>query len=111
MPKADKPKKKKSNPKITVAGGGIGGMTAALSLIKRGFEVEIYEEAPILREVGAGLQTSANGMLVFRELGRPPASWKKRCIPERREIRMWNTGQAWTAFDLATVSVETYGYS
>src|SRR5258708_17894549 len=30
--------------------------------------------------------------------------------PERREIRMWNTGQAWTAFDLGTVSVQTYGH-
>jgi salicylate hydroxylase len=30
--------------------------------------------------------------------------------PERREIRMWDTGQAWTAFDLGAISVETYGH-
>jgi salicylate hydroxylase len=35
--------KKSGKPKILVAGGGIGGLTAALSLINRGFEVEIYE--------------------------------------------------------------------
>jgi len=101
---------KAEKPKIILAGGGIGGLTAALSLIKRGFEVEIYEQAPILREVGAGVQISANGMLVFRELGLSARIMEEAAHPERREIRMWNTGQAWTAFDLGTVSVQTYGH-
>jgi len=101
---------KAEKPKIIVAGGGIGGFTASLSLIKRGFEVEIYEQAPILREVGAGVQISANGMLVFRELGLSARIMEEAAHPERREIRMWNTGQAWTAFDLGTVSVQTYGH-
>ena len=78
---------KAGKPKIIVAGGGIGGLTAALSLIERGFEVEIYEQAPVLREVGAGVQISANGMLVFRELGLSarimeeagPAGYTVRC--------------------------------
>ena len=97
-------------PKIIIAGGGIGGLTAALSLIKRGFEVEIYEQARILQEVGAGVQISANGMLVFGELGIAARVMEEAAHPERREIRMWNTGQAWTAFDLGTVSVQTYGH-
>jgi salicylate hydroxylase len=101
---------KAGKPKIIVAGGGIGGLTAALSLIKRGFEVDIYEQAPVLREVGAGVQISANGMLVFRELGLSARIMEEAAHPERREIRMWNTGQAWTAFDLGTVSVQTYGH-
>jgi salicylate hydroxylase len=101
---------KAGKPKIIVAGGGIGGLTAALSLIERGFEVEIYEQAPVLREVGAGVQISANGMLVFRELGLSARIMEEAAHPERREIRMWNTGQAWTAFDLGTVSVQTYGH-
>ena len=36
--------KNAGKPKVIVAGGGIGGLTAALSLINRGFEVEIYEQ-------------------------------------------------------------------
>src|SRR5258708_21817497 len=99
---------KAGKPKIIVAGGGIGGLTAALSLIKRGFEVEIYEQAPILREVGAGVQISANGMLVLRELGLSAPIMEEAAHPERRDIRMSNTGQAWTAFDLGTASVQTY---
>jgi salicylate hydroxylase len=102
--------KNAGKPKIIVAGGGIGGLTAALSLIKRGFEVEIYEQAPILQEIGAGVQISANGMLVFHELGLATRVMEAAAHPERREIRMWNTGQAWTAFDLGTVSVQTYGH-
>ncbi|KRR03206.1 FAD-dependent oxidoreductase [Bradyrhizobium valentinum] len=98
--------KNAGKPKIIVAGGGIGGLTAALSLIKRGFEVEIYEQAPILQEIGAGVQISANGMLVFHELGLATRVMEEAAHPERREIRMWNTGQAWTAFDLGAVSVQ-----
>jgi salicylate hydroxylase len=55
--------------KILVAGGGIGGLTAAASLLQAGFDVEVYEQAPALGEVGAGIQLSANPMRVLRHLG------------------------------------------
>ena len=42
-----------ANPrKIVIVGGGIGGLTAALSLLKRGLDVEVYEQAPELKECG-----------------------------------------------------------
>ena len=96
--------------KVIIAGAGIGGLTAALSLIRRGFEVEVYEQAPELREVGAGVQVSSNGMLVFKELGIADRIAALAAHPERREVRLWNTGQAWTTFDLGAVSVQTYGH-
>lgn len=46
---------------VLVAGGGIGGLTAALALLRRGFDVDVFEQAPELREVGAGVQVSPNG--------------------------------------------------
>ena len=55
--------------KVLIAGAGIGGLTAALAALRRGFDVEVYEQAPELKEVGAGLQLSANGTRVFYELG------------------------------------------
>ena len=55
--------------KILIAGAGIGGLTAASCLMSQGFEVEIYEQAPVLSEVGAGIQISANAMHVIRYLG------------------------------------------
>jgi salicylate hydroxylase len=47
--------------RVLIAGGGLGGLTAALALLKSGCEVEVYEQAAELREVGAGPQLSANG--------------------------------------------------
>ena len=52
-----------------VAGGGIGGLSAALCLLQRGWTVDIHEAAPALSEVGAGLQLSPNAMKVLRALG------------------------------------------
>ncbi len=54
---------------ITVLGGGIAGLTAALSLSRRGFAPRVIEQAPKLTEVGAGLQISPNGARVLRALG------------------------------------------
>ena len=58
-----------ATPHVLIAGGGIGGLTAALALLKRGFDVDVYEQAPALREVGAGLQLSANGNRALYALG------------------------------------------
>ncbi|MBO9410464.1 MULTISPECIES: FAD-dependent monooxygenase [unclassified Ruegeria] len=55
--------------KFSVIGGGIGGLAAALVLRQRGAQVTVFEQAPALTEVGAGLQISANGMVVLRALG------------------------------------------
>jgi len=41
--------------RILIAGGGIGGLTAAIALIKHGFEVHVYEQAPEIGEFGAGI--------------------------------------------------------
>ncbi|MCE8009259.1 FAD-dependent monooxygenase [Aestuariivita sp.] len=53
---------------VAVIGGGIGGMAAAAALAQRGAQVRLYEQAPELSEVGAGLQISANGQVVLRAL-------------------------------------------
>jgi salicylate hydroxylase len=96
--------------KVIIAGAGIGGLTAALALAQRGFAVEVHEQARELREVGAGVQISANGMLVLKELGVAGRIEALAAHPERREVRLWSTGQSWTTFDLGAVSRETYGH-
>ncbi|MEP2027847.1 MAG: FAD-dependent monooxygenase [Paracoccaceae bacterium] len=55
--------------KIAVVGAGIGGVAVAVALARRGNSVTVFEQAPELTEVGAGLQISANGMVVLRALG------------------------------------------
>jgi salicylate hydroxylase len=55
--------------RVAIVGGGIGGLTAAHALRRRGFEVAIYEAAPELREIGAGVALHPNAMKVLRSLG------------------------------------------
>src|SRR5262245_57783169 len=96
--------------KIAIVGGGIAGLTAALALLREGFDVEVYEQAPGLKEVGAGVQISSNGTHVLYALGLQEAVERVSSVPTAKEIRLWNTGQTWKLFDLGAVSVELYGY-
>ena len=86
--------------RIAIAGAGIGGLTTSLALLQQGFEVDVFEQASQLGELGAGLQISPNGSRVLLALGLGEAL--QRCVSQARgkEIRMWNTGQRWKLFDL-----------
>ncbi len=54
---------------VLVAGGGIGGLAAALALTRQGFAVKVLEQAPELGEIGAGIQLGPNGFAAFDALG------------------------------------------
>jgi len=54
---------------VAVVGGGIGGLAAAISLRRAGFDVHVYEQSRAMREVGAGPQVSPNASRVLHRLG------------------------------------------
>jgi 2-polyprenyl-6-methoxyphenol hydroxylase-like FAD-dependent oxidoreductase len=54
---------------VLVAGGGIGGLAAALALVRQGFEVKVLEQAPEIGEIGAGIQLGPNAFHAFDALG------------------------------------------
>ena len=95
--------------RILIVGAGIGGLTAALALLRDGREVEVYEQAPRLAELGAGVQISANGARVLFALGLEDAIRAVWCEPAGKEIRLWNSGETWKLFDLGAESVARYG--
>lgn len=96
--------------RVLIAGGGIGGMTAALALLRRGFDVEVYEQAGELREVGAGFHVTPNAFRVLHSIGIGDAVAANACIAAGREIRLWSTGEVWSLFQLGADAVEKYGF-
>ena len=56
-------------PRIVIIGGGIGGLTAAVALARQGLAAEVYEQAPVLEEVGAGVGLWPNAMTALEPLG------------------------------------------
>lgn len=100
----------KNNPGIGIIGGGIGGLTAALALLRKGFDVTVFEQASVLAEVGAGLQISPNGVRVLCLLGLEKELLGICFEPEGKEIRLWNTGDTWKLFDLGVESSVRYGF-
>jgi salicylate hydroxylase len=54
---------------VAIVGAGIGGLTAAIALDRRGVNVAVYEKAHELKELGAGVVIGANGARVYDSLG------------------------------------------
>ena len=96
-------------PRILIAGAGIGGIVGALALLQRGFEVELYEQATDLREIGAGVQISPNGSRVLRALGLQSAMEAIASVPTAKDMRLFNTGQAWRVQDLGATAQQRFG--
>lgn len=96
-------------PRVLIAGAGLGGLTAALALIQRGYDVRVFEQASELREVGAGVQLGANGTKVLIALGLRSAMEQVVCAAVAKEMRLGTTGQAWRVHDLGDTSVERFG--
>jgi 2-polyprenyl-6-methoxyphenol hydroxylase-like FAD-dependent oxidoreductase len=75
--------------KVVVAGGGIGGLTAAIALRRAGFEVSVFERAAELGEVGAGLLLAANAQNALAKLGLANAVARLGTPASAGEIRSW----------------------
>jgi salicylate hydroxylase len=101
---------RRSKAEVLIAGGGLGGLTAALALLRQGHRVQVFEQAPQVGDVGGGLQLSANATRVLARLGLSDALRAVASEPAGKEVRLWNTGQTWKLFDLGAESVARYGH-
>jgi salicylate hydroxylase len=94
---------------ILIAGAGLGGLAAASCLMKAGHRVRVFEQAPKLGEIGAGIQISANAMHVLRDLGLEPAIRRVGVHPEAYVFRLHDTGEVLQQFSLAEQHEKTHG--
>ena len=95
---------------IFIAGGGIGGLSAALSLAQSGFDVEVFEQTPEFGEVGAGIQVSPNATRVLHHLGLAEELEACAFLPERTEFRSWRTGRLISNSPLGESARASYGF-
>src|SRR3954471_3125854 len=96
-------------PRIAAIGGGIGGLTAALALLQAGFEVEVYEQAPELTEVGGGINMAPNATRVLRHLGLAEGLDREGVRPLGTHQRRWQDGRTLQRAPLNPLCEELYG--
>ena len=80
-------------PKIAIIGGGIGGLTAALACNRHGLDVQVYERASAIGEIGAGVTLSPNAVKAYRALGIEAYIGKIGFESEGQIVRKWDTGE------------------
>ena len=54
--------------KVAIAGGGVGGLTAALCMLKKGFDVTVYERTAAFARFGGPIQFASNALSVLKEI-------------------------------------------
>ncbi|WP_210546043.1 FAD-dependent monooxygenase [Rhodoferax sp. PAMC 29310] len=95
--------------KILIAGGGIGGLAAALACARTGTEVSLFERAPAFSEVGAGIQLSPNIVRVLHDWGLKAALEAVVAVPDRLQVRSAMSGTELGVLRLGATIEARYG--
>lgn len=80
-------------PRVAIIGGGIGGLTAAVAMWRRGIDVSVYEQSPRIAEIGAGVSLSPNAVKAMRALGLGAEIAQIGFESDNQVVRTWNTGE------------------
>lgn len=86
---------------ILVAGAGIGGLTAALALVRAGCAVQLVERAPAITEIGAGMQIAPNAGRILAQLGLGPEMDRFASEPRAINVRRGRDGDILARLDLS----------
>ncbi|SDH16629.1 salicylate hydroxylase [Alteribacillus persepolensis] len=96
---------------MTIIGGGIGGLAAALGAADAGHKVAVLEQAPEFGEIGAGIQLAPNAMAILDRFNLLGELDKYAVYPQRLVLKDAYTGEELSALDLGDAFKERYGYS
>jgi salicylate hydroxylase len=95
--------------KAIVIGGGIGGAAAALSLLHRGIDVEVYEQAKQMTEIGAGVQMGADATRVLIRLGLGEQLAQRGVLPGRLEFLDLHSDRSFFSAPIGEAATARYG--
>lgn len=76
-------------PHVVIVGAGIAGLTLAVALHRKEIPFQVYEQAPDLREVGAGIQLAPNATSLLARLGLAESLRRHAVAPQAMEFRRW----------------------
>ena len=96
-------------PRIAIVGAGIGGLTAAIAMLRRGLDVTVFEQAPALGEIGAGVQLGPNALKVLGALGLDGAVIERAVEPGAHVLRSWKNGETLFSTPIRGVFQEKFG--
>jgi salicylate hydroxylase len=94
---------------ILIAGGGIGGLAAALGASRAGWDVRVFERAPAFSEVGAGVQIGPNVVRRLQAWGLQQPLQAVAAFPSRLQVRNAVSGRELAVLPLGAAAVERYG--
>lgn len=94
---------------LLVAGGGIGGLAAALGASRAGWDVRLYERAAAFSEVGAGVQIGPNVVRRLQAWGLQQPLQAVAAFPSRLQVRNAVSGKELAVLPLGPAAVERYG--
>jgi salicylate hydroxylase len=97
-------------PSVAIVGGGIGGLAGALSLHRAGFDVNVFEQAGSVSEVGAGIQVSPNASRVLHGLGLGEELAAMGVRPLAMHQRRWDDGRTLVRTPLGDAVVDAFGF-
>ena len=94
---------------VLIAGGGIGGLAAALGASRAGLDVRLYERAAAFTEVGAGVQIGPNVVRRLQAWGLQQALQSVAAFPTRLQVRSALSGKELGVLPLGAAAVDRYG--
>src|SRR5208282_2706474 len=94
---------------VIVAGAGIGGLTAALALVRNGFRVVVLEQAERLEETGAGIQLSPNAARTLIDLGLGERLRPHAVVPDAVRVLDARSARDIVRIPLGEAAAQRYG--